>query len=183
MWLYNFSDLPPMVKTGVWIPLTGSFLLEQSVGIARALSIYVEGGYLKLHQQQTVGPAPGGWGPHSHNYGEPGQFHSGTLESMFPTHAQGGETLYYDGPAGWPLWYGGDTAPYRVVATYTAGGGYFTAEGDGYFRGISAGHFSWPGYQRLSQTLFAVTRGTTTDPTNMGSTWQVEIVGKFGRRS
>ena len=177
-WLQGLSNLPPMVKTNVWIPLTGSFLLEQSVGFVRALSIYVAGGYLKLHQQQSVGPAPGGWGPWG-AYGEITEFSADTLSSMFPAHIGGGSTVVSSGGQGWPLWYGGDVAPYYRSDNYTAGSGYFIAV-DGYYRQNN----NFPGYMRYDALpIYDPYKASTTDPTNMSSTWQVEISGRFGRRS
>jgi len=42
-----------------WIPLFGSLLLEEQVGLARAASIYIDGaGNLVLHQQQSVSVPP-----------------------------------------------------------------------------------------------------------------------------
>jgi len=41
-----------------WLPLFGSLLLEEQVGMARAASIYVDGGNLVLHQQQSVSVPP-----------------------------------------------------------------------------------------------------------------------------
>jgi hypothetical protein len=186
-WIYNLSNFPPMVKTNEWITLTGSFLLEQTVGFARALSIYVDGSNLVMHQQQSIGNTPGGWGTWGPD-GEPNTFSAAILSAMFPTHAEGGETIVMAGGQGWPLWYGGDTAPYFVSATYSAVGGYFNSTIPGangfytYAPGSPSFQQNFPAFMRLSSTVSA-THASTNDPTNLSSTWQVEIHGRFGRRS
>lgn len=59
-WFNNPLQVLP--KQNEWIPLTGSLLMEQGIGIARALHIYPEDGFLKMEIQQSVGPAVGGYG-------------------------------------------------------------------------------------------------------------------------
>lgn len=45
-----------------WIPFFGSVLLEAGIGMARAMSIYIDGGNLVLRRQQSVSVAAGGFG-------------------------------------------------------------------------------------------------------------------------
>jgi hypothetical protein len=50
-------------KDSVWIPFMGSTtaLLEAGLGMSRMISVYVDGGYLKLWQKQSVSNPPGGF--------------------------------------------------------------------------------------------------------------------------
>jgi hypothetical protein len=48
--------------TNQYMAYTGSVILEQAVGFARAFSLYIDGSsHLILHQQQSVTVPPGGW--------------------------------------------------------------------------------------------------------------------------
>lgn len=60
-WLNDPVEVLP--EPAVWIPFMGSFttILEAAFGMVRMVSIYVEGGYLKLWQSQSVSNAPGGY--------------------------------------------------------------------------------------------------------------------------
>lgn len=179
-WIYTYT-LTPKVKTGVWIPLTGSFRLERAIGFRRIASLYVEDGYFKLHQQQSIGAHPGGWGAWG-TYGEPPGINSAFLSGIFPTHVNGGETVEYDGGKGWPLWYGGDVAPYYRTANYSAGGGYFSGGANNYYEGLPTIPTQMPMYMRLSSgSTYDGYRASTNDPTDMGSTYEFEVIGRFGR--
>lgn len=60
---WNTAVIQPLQPMGVSIPLvSGSLLMEAVFGMSRACSIYVSGGQLKLHRQQSVSTPPGGWG-------------------------------------------------------------------------------------------------------------------------
>lgn len=60
---WNGGAIDALQPMGVKIPfVSGSMLVEAELGMARALSIYVSDGQLKLHHQQSVCAAPGGWG-------------------------------------------------------------------------------------------------------------------------
>lgn len=59
-WGGRALDMLP--KSNEWLPFSGSVLLEAEFDFARALSVFIESGNLVLHQQQSVGPAPGGYG-------------------------------------------------------------------------------------------------------------------------
>lgn len=47
-----------------WMPIPGSFsaLLESEINVSRAMHIFITGGNLVLRKEQSVGPAPGGYG-------------------------------------------------------------------------------------------------------------------------
>lgn len=60
---WNAATIQPLQPMGVSIPfVSGSLLIEAVFGMARAFSIYVSGGQLRLHRQQSVSTPPGGWG-------------------------------------------------------------------------------------------------------------------------
>lgn len=150
-----------MVPEDVWIPLTGSIFLEACLGVSRAMSIFIDrdplsatNGKLVLHQQQSVGPAPGGFGPFG--AGEPG--------SVAPGSYSGGEQVCSDVDGAWPAYFGPNAAPqYRTRAfTNTTFPPHYHAVPAIYRKG---------GVQQVS----------IVDPTNYASTWNFELVGRFGR--
>lgn len=60
---WNGVAIQPKQAMGVSIPfISGSLLMEAEVGIARACSIFVCGGNLRLNVEQSVSTPPGGWG-------------------------------------------------------------------------------------------------------------------------
>lgn len=80
------SSIDPLQPAGVRIPfISGSVLAEAEFGMARAFSIYVAGGQLKLHRQQSVSVAPGGWGGYGEvfNFTLPGRQTSGGGENSY----------------------------------------------------------------------------------------------------
>jgi hypothetical protein len=103
-------------KQNVWIPFMGSFtaILEAAFGMVRMVSIYIEGGQLKLWQKQSVANAPGGFSGWDFSNGAAGW-------TMHIEH-------YGNGNAGIPvrmIWnsstrkrtYGGPVGPFSVPAT------------------------------------------------------------------
>lgn len=136
--------LPP---GDVWIPLTGSVLLEAEVNMSRLLSIYISNGNLVAQRKQTVGPAPGGYG----------QFGS----TPFPFQATGS---------------GGNWFPLGGAGLPVLGGSFVSSSG------TSGGTF--PPTTQLNQHKWnGSSPASTSDPTNYGSTYFIEIIGQFGRRS
>lgn len=76
----EIEPLPPM---GVEIPfISGSVLVETALGMARAFSIYVDGGFLKLNRQHSVSTAPGGW-----------DFYGTQFNNLNPQSGGGGENV------------------------------------------------------------------------------------------
>lgn len=140
--------------SNVWVPFTGSMLMEAEVGMARAFSLYLSGGKLKLHRQQSVSVPPGGWGA----YGGP------AWSEFSPSSGNGGEWVYGSQP-GLP-----------VVTIQTRNSAPTEYSSSGTFPPFA------PDYKETHR------RGgseacSTSMATNYSSTYQVEIRGKFGRRS
>lgn len=153
------SAIPKMVPENVWISLpTGSALLEAHLGFSRALSLYISGGNLVLHRQQSVSVAPGGYGTFGN--GEPASYSS---FGSFP--ASGGETVF-NSLAGYPVYYGGDASPQYKTQVYTDDTDVF-------------GNPTVPQANRKTGS----NPPSTSDPTNFGATWRIDIRGQFGRRS
>lgn len=151
-----------MIPQGVWIPLTGSIMLEAALEFSRCLSIYIDDDpesatyrKLVLHQQHSVGPSPGGYG--SLGEGEPAAL---GVPFSFSPHT-GGEVV----GTGYPVYQGPNVAPQ-----------YRTSSGP-----ISASLFSVavPRNHRASGAI----PPSIVDPTNYGATWRLDIRGQFGRRS
>lgn len=93
----------------VWIPLTGSILVENELIMARVFSIYIDGGNLVLYQKQSIGPAPGGYGLFGYGLSAPTQADG----SGGQWNGIGGEGL--------PIW-GQVSEPYLKTSSGTAGG-------------------------------------------------------------
>lgn len=62
------SNIETRIPQGPWFPMYGSALIEAEFGMARAFSLYLEGGNLVLHRQQSVSTPAGGYG----RYGDTG---------------------------------------------------------------------------------------------------------------
>lgn len=145
-----------------WIPLTGSILLEVGFGFARAMSIYISGGNLVLHQQQSVTTSPGGYG---NLPGNPGGEPANITVWAGDNFRNGGEAVH-NGTAGIPIYYGGNSAPqYRARQVNS-----------------STGFPTWPAVPR-NHRASGTQPPTTSDPTDIGSTWRIDLRGQFGRRS
>lgn len=145
------SPIDVLPKVNEWLPFSGSVLVEAELGMARAFSLYLSGGNLVLHRQQSVSTPPGGFG----SWGT-------TYDWVTPSDGSGGENLYgsaqgipvaqIDLQNVSPLIYSpatNPTVPPRDSRTY-------------------------PGGSNACSTSLS---------TNFGSTYNVEIVGKYGRRS
>jgi hypothetical protein len=65
---WSGQSVDPKIPLNKWIPFSGSILLEAVMNMSRATSLYIDGsGDVILHQEQSVGPAPGGYG----SWGDP----------------------------------------------------------------------------------------------------------------
>lgn len=137
--------------SNVWIPFSGSLLMEAEVGMARAFSLYQSGGKLKLHRQQSVSVAPGGWG----SYGNAG------FVAIAPSDGNGGEWVY-------------GSAPGIPVVTIETRDSAATIYGDGVGQ--------QPDYKETHRRGGSAACSTSLS-TNFSSTYSVEVVAKFGRRS
>lgn len=89
---WNSVAIQPKQPTGVAIPfISGSLLMEAEVGLARAFSIFVSGGNLRLNVEQSVCTAPGGWG-----------LYGSAFNWLSPADGGGGEHVY-GAAAGLPI--------------------------------------------------------------------------------
>ncbi|WP_297105120.1 hypothetical protein [uncultured Devosia sp.] len=147
-WGSNAIEL--VQPSNVWIPFSGSLLMEAEVGMARAFSLYLSGGKLKLHRQQSVSVPPGGWG----SYGGAG------FNWTAPADSNGGEWVYGTSPG----------IPVVEIETKNSPG---TIEDADMFAPLYKTTHRRGGSDACSTSL----------STNFSSTYQVEVVGKFGRRS
>lgn len=153
---WNAETILPLQPTGQIIPfVSGSLLMEAAFGMTRACSIYVSGGELKLHRQQSVGPQPGGWGMYgtSFNYINPGN-------------GSGGENVH-GGEEGIPILNvdANQSADYEQTAQLFA---------DPYSQR------SRRGYTGFGAAVCAI---PNVNNYNYSSTYQATLTGSFGRRS
>jgi hypothetical protein len=151
---WNSVAIQPKQPTGVAIPfISGSLLMEAEVGLARAFSIFVSGGNLRLNIEQSVCTAPGGWGL----YGT--AFH--WLSN--PNDGGGGEHVYGSAP-GLPIL---QVSTVNVPAVAMEAD-IFSWNWDQRTRyGVGANQCPLPNYASY----------------NYSSTYSVALTGSFGRRS
>lgn len=153
---WNAAAIQPLQPMGVSIPfVSGSLLMEAVFGMTRACSIYVSGGQLRLHRQQSVGPPPGGWG-----------IYGTSFEFTNPQDGSGGENVY-GGAAGLPVL----QVDSRVSATYVTASGLFA---DPY------SERSRRGYTGVGANTCTI---PSAGSYNYSSTYQAVLTGSFGRRS
>ncbi|KKB09414.1 hypothetical protein [Devosia chinhatensis] len=153
---WNGENIDPLQPMGVSIPfISGSLLMEAKFGMARACSIYVSGGALKLHRQQSVSEPPSGWGI----YG---------TEFIYTAAASGsgGENVN-GGTPGMPVL----QIDSRVSAPYQETAGLFA---DQY------SERSRRGYTGVGANVCTIPNPASY---NYGSTYQAVLTGSFGRRS
>lgn len=148
-------DLNTMQPTGAWIPWMGSGIIEAGLGLARALHLVIEDGFLKLIAEQTVGPACGGA---SHTWGDY------PASSIFTTAGDNeGGIFEHSGTAGLVVWTS-TSSPYRKSSNRV-----INTDGN---------PADFTTHQRTGSDPV-----TTTDPTNYQSVYSVDVKGWFGRRS
>lgn len=151
-WGGNSIDVLP--KQGEWIPFSGSVLVEAEVGMARAFSIYLDGGNLVLHRQQSVSVPPGGWGLYGNQSG-------GNPQALANDDARGGEWVY--GTA--------QGIPVHVIQVRSDAGYQDTAT------------FPFPPNYPRTNRRGQANACSLTATTNYSSTYTVDVVARFGRRS
>ena len=150
-WFGNTILVKP--KTNVWIPFTGSVLLEEMLGMCRAFSLYIDGSNnLVLHKQQSIGAAPGGTG----TYGDTSAGGAGTKN--------GGEWVY-GSAVGLTVYTDGTMTGFTSTSTtdFPSGSGIIGIPSDRRRGGANA--------------------ISTADPTNYASTYTIDLAIKFGRAS
>lgn len=149
---HTWSGLPIEVMPilGQYIPFSGSTMLETGLGFARAASIYLSGGNLVLHKQQSVMKVPAGFGSVA----------GGTLSNRYGTD-------WYGNPnQGLPVWIGGAGSQTADQKFIKAGPG-----GPSTSLRLRTADFGGPN------------QAVITDATDYRSTWEFDIIAKYGRRS
>lgn len=160
-------SITPLVPVGVSIPMTGTMLVEAGFGMARALSFYIQGGFLIARIEQSVSVAPGGYGTYgtgvkSNEDSAGGWNWSSTYQPNFP-----GTGPTNPARNGLPV-YDPATAPYVV-----AGSGTIAANAAGQPT-PSAAVFTYS---------YGQPNGAAIPSANYQSVYSVNITGRFGRRS
>lgn len=151
------SSIDPLQPQNVKIPfVSGSLLVEAEFGMSRAFSIYVSGGQLKLHRQQSVSTAPGGWDAPGTFFGESYSFNGSVLTG-------GGGGNYYGSQPGIPV----VALPVVNVPSFTVPDNITAPPRD--TRTAPGGANACPIPNPASY--------------NFGSTYAVTLAGAFGRRS
>lgn len=164
-WLNN-SPIARRQPENVWITAFGSLLLEQHLGLSRLMSVYLDDDPLSatyrklvLAREQSLGPAPGGYG--LLGLGEPD-----TVNHPSGGDSQGGERIVGT-TAGWPVYYPGDTgAPHYKFQLYTHDQLH-----------LGAGIYQVPKTFRKT----ASSPPSIVDPTDYSSGWLADVRGQFGR--
>ena len=151
------QTVTPPDFAGRWIPVAGSMLLEQAVGFARAISIYVangtpgrEGpvGKLVAYLDHTVSGNCGGY----RAWGDP----------VYTT-GRGGENAWFGGGAsGQLIWTPSALGPSKKQSSGVASGSIFLTQPD---------RHKWNGSDPPVYD----------DPSNYASTYSIELAGRFGR--
>ncbi len=160
---HNWINAPvsKMVVENQWIPCTGSILVEAALGMSRALSIYIDldtgsshFGKLVIHKQQSIANGPGGYG--SIGSGE-------NIQVPASGDATGGEVVY----------------------TTAAGVPVYNPTGSPYIKSRYELYDPFVPVAPINPQLLrrgGAQQCTITDVTNYGSTWQIDVVGRFGRQ-
>lgn len=156
------SPISKMVVEDKWIPCTGSMILEAHVGMTRSLSFYIDEdplsshfGKLVRHIQQSVATAPGGYG--TMGAGE-------NVQVAASGDSNGGEFVYGTS-AGVPVYYPSGSP--SVKSRYELYDPFVPVAP------INPQLLRKGGAQQC----------TISDPTNYSSTWQVDLIGRYGRQA
>lgn len=164
-----------MVPESKWISAVGTIQLEAALGFVRLMSIFVDNrpgsptaGKLILLQRQNIGNAPGGYGDKS---GTPGGVPASISTAGWSNGSSrdGGEFVAGT-TQGWPLYYPGtNVSPhFRQFGPTNVDYGAFppivVAPPQTHRKGGSA-------------------QPTLVDPTDMGSTWRIQLEGLYGKRT
>lgn len=153
---WNAETIDPLQPMGVVIPfVSGSLLMEAKFGMVRACSVYVSGGQLRLHRQQSVSEPPGGWGLYGTSF---------NAISRTPTVGSGGENVFLSQPGIPVLQFDSRSAP-------------------GFQQNWSAIAQSYDQRARRGNGGAYVCSVPNPANYNYGSTYQAVLTGSFGRRS
>ncbi len=142
----------------IWVPVNGSMLMEQGLGICRAMSIFITGGRLVAYLQHSVSPNCGGY----RQWGDQLVRSSQTCS--------GGENR----------WDGAGTAPALPVYFPTSSPGRKVSSGT--TPNYSAGSDSVASNYRRHR-WDGPDAPVYSDPTDYSSIYSVELVGRFGRHA
>ncbi|MET3899662.1 hypothetical protein ABIB57_003624 [Devosia sp. UYZn731] len=152
------TPIAPVIPQGVAIQLTGSMLVEMTVGITRGLTVDIVGGNLVALLQHSVGPAAGNFttsGEVPLDYpsvsSSPGNLHQGAENN-----APSGAAI--------PVWWSS------------------LVQGTQSFSGSISGGPNARAYANASRYGGSAQVGYS-DPTNYASTYSLVVNGRFGRRS
>jgi len=152
------QNISPVIPQGVFMPTDGgSIIVEAAAGIARAMTIDVQGGNLVARLQHSVGPPAG-------NFRQIGTMPPEAPDTSIPPNHinSGAENIAVNG-AGLPVWWT-DTAPY------------YLNEGAANPFGGTASYCNRVRYGGSEQV-------SHTDPTNYATRYAITVKGRFGRRS
>lgn len=156
---FNGQTVGVKPDQNVWIPYTGSILVEAQLNMARAFSLYIDSGNLILHRQQTIGPAPGGFQQYGDTATVSGQSNKGGIwYDIDAAFTQAGFGLFN----GWTVFNDPATMSSSNTGTQTT----------------VVGHA--PVIQQDCNLGFSLEPGHA-DTTNYLSTYTVDIAGKFCR--
>ena len=164
-WLGNTIAVKP--PSNVWIPYTGSVLLEEQPGMARAFTLRITGGNLVMEQQQSVSQPPY-WAINANGTANGVMYYGDTGVSSGA--GQGGEwAIDNTAVSGLPVYNIDHQNPAAIVVI---GGGLTNSSrrtsGTG---GAPNGAF------------VGANAASITDPTNYRSIYSIEIAGKYARAS
>lgn len=157
------QNISPVIPQGVFMPTDGgSIIVEAAAGIARAMTIDVQGGNLVARLQHSVGPAAG-------NFRQIGTMPPALPStSVAPNNVTSGAENVAVGGAALPVWWT-DTAPYYVNE----------GQSNPFPGGPFANAASW-----VQQVRYGFpSQVSYTDPTNYATRYAITVKGRFGRRS
>ena len=156
------QNISPVIPQGVFMPTNGgTMLVEAAAGIARAMTIDVQGGNLVARLQHSVGPAAG-------NFRQIGTMPPvAPTSSIPPNHITSGAENVAVGGAALPVWWT-DSAPY-----------YLNEGAENPSVGPTGGAALWCRYAAYGWPNAV----SYTDPTDYSTRYAITVKGRFGRRS
>jgi hypothetical protein len=166
-WFGNTIAVKP--PSNVWIPYTGSVLLEEQPGMARAFTLRISGGNLVMEQQQSVSGGPGFNAAAGYNGTSTtmpyGQINTGTTSSGGDD-AAGGEWAY-GSAVGLAVYSNASVTPMQIAVDYTP----FAQDPT----------LPMNARRTTGNAYVGAAPASITDPTNYHSIYSIEIAGKYSR--